>query len=125
MPTGVTQITDVDHIWQPGPLHRHLHIANNTLLRIIVIYDSRSDVGWVTVSACDWSLGGQGTMSFAQAVILGTIAGLTIFLGLPVGRLRVADRHLALLNAFAVGILLFLFVDIMEGTFGPVEEGLG
>lgn len=64
-------------------------------------------------------------MSFAQTVILGSIAGFTIFLGLPLGRLRVvADRHMALLNAVAVGIMLFLFVDIMEGTFGPVETAL-
>ena len=64
-------------------------------------------------------------MSFVQAVILGGIAGLTIFLGLPVARLRlVAERHLAFLNAFAIGILLFLFVEIMEHTFEPVEEAL-
>ena len=68
---------------------------------------------------------GRRILSFVQTVILGTVAGLTIFLGLPVGRLRVvADRHLALLNAFAVGILLFLFVDIMEGAFGPVKMAL-
>jgi ZIP family zinc transporter len=65
-------------------------------------------------------------LSYLQAVILGGIAGLTIFLGLPVARLRlVADRHLAFLNAFAIGILLFLFIEIMEHAFEPVEEALG
>ena len=64
-------------------------------------------------------------MSYVQAVILGGIAGLTIFLGLPVARLRlVADRHLAFLNAFAVGILIFLLIEIMEHAFEPVEEAL-
>ena len=64
-------------------------------------------------------------MSYIQTVILGGIEGLTIFLGLPVARLRVgSDKHLALLNAFAIGILFFLFVEIMEHAFEPVEEAL-
>ena len=64
-------------------------------------------------------------MSFSQTVILGGLAGLTIFLGLPVARLRLASRqYLSLLNAFAIGILLFLFVDIMEHAVTPVEEAL-
>src|SRR5919112_3341805 len=67
----------------------------------------------------------DGILSYLQTVILGGIAGLTIFLGLPVARLRVgSDKYLALLNAFAIGILLFLFVEIMEHAFEPVEEAL-
>jgi ZIP family zinc transporter len=62
---------------------------------------------------------------YSQAIILGGVAGLTIFLGLPVARLRiVTDKYLALLNAFAIGILLFLFVDIMGHAAEPVEEAL-
>jgi len=58
-------------------------------------------------------------------VILGGIAGLTIFLGLPVARLRVgSNKYLAFLNAFAIGILFFLFVEIMEHAFEPIEEAL-
>jgi len=64
-------------------------------------------------------------LSYLQTVILGGIAGLTIFLGLPMARLRAgSDRYLALLNAFAIGILLFLFVEIMEHAFEPIEEAL-
>lgn len=64
-------------------------------------------------------------MSAIQIVILGAVAGFTIFLGLPLARLRTSNRHaLALLNALAVGILLFLFVDIMEHAAEPVEEAL-
>ena len=67
----------------------------------------------------------EESLSYLQTVILGGIAGLTIFLGLPVARLRVgSDKHLALLNAFAIGILFFLFVEIMEHAFEPVEEAL-
>src|SRR5438132_12564904 len=62
-------------------------------------------------------------MSFVETVVLGTIAGLTIFLGLPLARVRlVAPRYMAFLNALAIGILLFLFVDIVEHAIAPVEE---
>ncbi|HEY8830540.1 MAG TPA: zinc permease, partial [Candidatus Limnocylindria bacterium] len=64
-------------------------------------------------------------MSFQETVILGSIAGLTIFLGLPLARLRVvAPRYHAFLNALAIGILLFLFVDIVEHAIGPVETAI-
>src|SRR5712692_1182276 len=64
-------------------------------------------------------------MSFAETVVLGTIAGLTIFLGLPIARLRVlTGKHLAFLNAFAIGVLFFLFVDIIHHAAGPVEVAI-
>ena len=64
-------------------------------------------------------------MSFQETVILGSIAGLTIFLGLPLARVRVvAPRYHAFLNALAIGILLFLFVDIVEHAIGPVETAI-
>ena len=69
--------------------------------------------------------GGSGALSYLQTVVLGGVAGLTIFLGLPVARLRLASRrYLSLLNAFAIGILLFLFIEVMEHAVGPVEEAL-
>jgi len=64
-------------------------------------------------------------MSFQETVILGSIAGLTIFLGLPLARVRVvAPRYHAFLNALAIGILLFLFVDIVEHAIEPVETAI-
>jgi ZIP family zinc transporter len=64
-------------------------------------------------------------MTATQTAILGAVAGFTIFLGLPLARLRVVTRErLALLNALAVGVLLFLFVDIMEHATEPVESAL-
>src|SRR5207245_5071109 len=64
-------------------------------------------------------------MSFAETVALGTIAGFTIFLGLPLARLRVvAPRYVAFLNALAIGILLFLFVDIVEHAVEPIETAI-
>jgi zinc transporter, ZIP family len=65
-------------------------------------------------------------MSYLQTVILGGLAGLTIFLGLPVARLRLASRqYLSFLNALAIGILLFLFIEVMQHAVLPVEEALG
>jgi zinc transporter, ZIP family len=52
-------------------------------------------------------------MSFAETALLGAIAGFTIYLGLPVGRLgRVDDRARVALAMFSVGILAFIFVDV-------------
>ena len=62
-------------------------------------------------------------MSTAQTLALGAIAGFTIFLGLPLGRMRNADPRLrAGLCAVAAGVLLFLFFDVVKHGWGPVEE---
>jgi ZIP family zinc transporter len=54
-------------------------------------------------------------MSQATAVLLGAIAGATIFLGLPVARLRGLPKAVqGFLNAFATGILVFLLWDILS-----------
>jgi hypothetical protein len=53
-------------------------------------------------------------MSEAQTLLLGFIAGATILLGLPVGKLRAARLGLRqFLNALAIGILLFLIWDVL------------
>jgi ZIP family zinc transporter len=64
-------------------------------------------------------------MSATRIALLGAIAGLTIFLGLPVGRLRnPAPRLRALLNASAAGILLFLLWDVLAHAWEPVDAAL-
>jgi ZIP family zinc transporter len=64
-------------------------------------------------------------MTTAQTLALGAVAGLTIFLGLPLGRVRSADRRLqAGLSAVACGVLLFLFWDVLSHGVAPVEEAL-
>ena len=64
-------------------------------------------------------------MSTAQVLVLGAIAGFTIFLGLPLGRVRNASTRLkAFLSAMATGILLFLFVEVVMHGVEPVEEAL-
>jgi ZIP family zinc transporter len=62
-------------------------------------------------------------VSTPQTVLLGAIAGLTIFLGLPVGRLRTSGTGgKAFLNALSAGILLFSLLDILEHATGPLDH---
>src|SRR5438445_11919769 len=64
-------------------------------------------------------------MSMAEILLLGAIAGFTVFLGLPLGRLRGASNRMrSLLNAGATGILLFLFWDVLAKGIEPVEAAL-
>src|SRR3981081_3089050 len=64
-------------------------------------------------------------MNQATAIALGAIAGATIFLGLPVARVRGLPKAVqGFLNAFATGILVFLFWDLLTPAAGPVENAL-
>lgn len=64
-------------------------------------------------------------MSFAETAALGAIAGFTIFVGLPLGRMeRLSTRARVALSMFAVGILAFIFVDVLEHAFEIVEEAV-
>jgi len=62
-------------------------------------------------------------MSTGHTLLLGGIAGVTIFLGLPLGRYgEVGIRMKAAFMAIAAGILLFLFFDVLAHGWTPVEE---
>jgi len=64
-------------------------------------------------------------MSTGQTLGLGAIAGLTIFLGLPMGRMEnVRAETKAFLAATATGILIFLLWDVLSEAVHPVEEAL-
>ena len=64
-------------------------------------------------------------MSTAQTVLLGAIAGFTIFLGLPLGRVRLASfKTRAFLNAVSAGILVFLLFEILAHATEPVEHAV-
>ena len=61
-------------------------------------------------------------MSTGQTILLGAIAGFTIFLGLPLGRMRGGSRTLRIfLNGLSAGILVFLFLEIMGHAYEPTE----
>src|SRR3954466_9867034 len=64
-------------------------------------------------------------MSTAEILGLGAIAGFTIFLGLPIGRMQnVTAATKAFLAATATGVLIFLFWDVLSQAVGPVETAL-
>jgi ZIP family zinc transporter len=64
-------------------------------------------------------------MSSAQIALLGAIAGFTIYLGLPIGRLRNPMPKLkCLLNAVATGILVFLVWDVLDNAWKPIDDAL-
>lgn len=64
-------------------------------------------------------------MNPVEILILGLIAGCTIFLGLPIGRMSAASTKLrALLNAITIGVLLFLIWDVLSAAVEPVEGAL-
>jgi ZIP family zinc transporter len=64
-------------------------------------------------------------MSTGQILLLGALAGLTIFIGLPIGRMhRVSLQTKGFLSAAATGILIFLLWDVLSGAVNPVEQAL-
>jgi zinc transporter, ZIP family len=64
-------------------------------------------------------------MSSGQILVLGAIAGATIFLGLPLGRMQsISLRTKSFLSASATGILLFLLWDVLAAAVEPVEGAL-
>jgi zinc transporter, ZIP family len=70
-------------------------------------------------------LEGASAVSTTQTILLGAIAGFTIYLGLPLGRVKVASlRTRAFLNAASAGILLFLLFEILAHATAPLEEAL-
>ena len=64
-------------------------------------------------------------MSTGHILLLGAIAGGTIFLGLPMARLQaLGPAARAGLSALATGILLFLLWDVLSGAVSPIEHRL-
>lgn len=64
-------------------------------------------------------------MSFGQTVILAAFAGFTIYLGLPVGRLRnLSPTWQAMLTTGAAGVILFLIYDVLAQAIEPVTGAL-
>ena len=64
-------------------------------------------------------------MSFHETVVLGALAGFTIYVGLPFGRLQLlSERARVALAMFSVGVLAFLFVDVFEHAFAIVERAV-
>src|SRR5712664_573174 len=64
-------------------------------------------------------------MTTGHILLLGAVAGATIFLGLPVGRIQgLTPPARAGLSALATGILIFLLWDVLTGAVDPIETAL-
>jgi zinc transporter ZupT len=69
--------------------------------------------------------GAPNPLGFWTTVLLGAIAGFTIFIGLPIARARHLNvRTVAVLNAVAVGILIWLIVEIAANATAPITIAL-
>jgi zinc transporter, ZIP family len=64
-------------------------------------------------------------VSLLQTIALGALAGFTIFLGLPAGRLQLLTVRMRVAMAmFAVGVLAFIFVDVLSNATSIVDTAL-
>jgi len=62
-------------------------------------------------------------IDYPQLLLLGALAGLTVFLGLPLAIAQgVSSRKKGFLNATAIGILVFLIVDVLGHAWEPVSD---
>ena len=63
-------------------------------------------------------------MELGPTLLLGLIAGGTILIGIPVGRMRPAPHMQVFLNAIAIGVLLFLLWDVLSAAWEPTDAAL-
>ena len=59
-------------------------------------------------------------LSYLGLLVLGAVAGLTIFLGLPIAFLPHNKLLKGFLNSIAIGVLLFLLIDILHEVIDAV-----
>jgi zinc transporter, ZIP family len=64
-------------------------------------------------------------MDYYQLLLLGAIAGFTIFLGLPLAVLQNTSlKKKGFLNAIAIGILVFLIIDVFSHAWEPTADSV-
>jgi zinc transporter, ZIP family len=64
-------------------------------------------------------------VTFTRTVLLGFVAGATIIIGLLLGRMkRAAPRLRLFLMTSAIGVLLFLLVDVLSHAVSPINEAM-
>jgi zinc transporter ZupT len=140
---GPGEMRDIEFVAdaQPGTWMFHCHVADHMMngdrgpggLISAVQYEGAPDkfASMASQDAMAMTPAGQSAasgpkMTEGETLILGAIAGLTIFLGLPFAAMRRVPRHwLAFLNAVAVGVLFFLLYDILRQAGEPIVDALG
>jgi ZIP family zinc transporter len=65
-------------------------------------------------------------MPTGTIILLGAFAGLTIYLGLPVARIKNISPALKMfLSMLATGVLIFLLYDVLQQASEPIGEAIG
>jgi ZIP family zinc transporter len=60
-----------------------------------------------------------------KTILLGAVAGGTIFVGMPIGRLRRPHLRLrAFLSAVAIGVLVFILYDVIQHGLEPITSAI-
>jgi zinc transporter, ZIP family len=119
---------------RPGTWLVHCHVMDHTedangmpagLITAIHYVGTPNTLASMYRAMMPMASSGPRALSFTATVLLGAIAGFTIFLGLPIARARrLRPETIALLNALAIGILLYLVVEIAQNAIAPISQGL-
>lgn len=119
---------------QPGTWLLHCHVLDHNMNGKVMpggLITALHYTGTpVVLTNMETSMGGAShgshpALPFFTTILLGCLAGFTIFLGLPVAKLRrVAPQVMSLLNSLAIGVLFFLLFDVIKQATGPVEDAL-
>lgn len=119
---------------QPGTWLLHCHVLDHNMNGKVMpggLITALHYTGTPVVLAnMETSMGGTShgshpALPFLPTILLGCIAGFTIFLGLPVAKLRrIAPQVMSLLNSLAIGVLFFLLFDVIKQATEPVEDAL-
>jgi ZIP family zinc transporter len=65
-------------------------------------------------------------VGLGETLLLGFIAGVTILIGMPVGRMhKLSPATRIMLNSIAVGVLVFLVWDVLSAAWEPIDAALG
>jgi zinc transporter, ZIP family len=109
-----------DGTGMPAGLVTEIHYAG-TPLKLV----SMDEAMRMHMPATSSNANPRAPLSFGMTALLGAFAGLTIFLGLPIARARrLSPATIGALNALAIGILVYLIVEIAGNATTPLIRAL-
>ncbi len=127
----------VDANAQPGTWLVHCHVLDHvenargmpagliTAIHYVGTPNTLPSMGPAMMPAMQAEGGDRRRLPFWMTALLGAIAGFTIFLGLPIARARrLRPSTVALLNALAIGILIYLVIEIAQSAISPILASL-
>jgi ZIP family zinc transporter len=122
---------------QPGTWLVHCHVMDHiedangmpagliTAIHYIGTPNTLASMGPAMAAAMPPAPARRQPLGFTTTILLGAIAGLTIFVGLPIARARrLTPEAIALLNAAAIGILVYLVVEIAQNAILPISQAM-